>query len=171
MRVAMAGATDSSQCSRPLRGSRLSCLALPETRRQGHRTAYRWRTISPSMSDLTLREAQRVVDSWVREQGTSYWHPLAQLARLTEELGETARLINHLHGEKPKRADEPEQDLGLELADILYTMICLANSQGIDLQDSFERALAKYRSRDAGRYTAATSTSLSFHRKDHHGDG
>ena len=111
----------------------------------------------PTMSDLTFRQSQQLVDQWVREQGTDYWHPLAQLARLTEELGETARLVNHLYGEKPKRPDESEQDLGLELADLLYTIICLANSQGIDLQDSFERVLAKYRQRDAARYRRATA--------------
>ena len=107
------------------------------------------------MSDLTFRQSQKLVDRWVREQGTDYWHPLAQLARLTEELGETARLVNHLYGEKPKRPDESEQELGLELADLLYTIICLANSQDIDLQDSFERVLAKYRQRDATRYRPA----------------
>ena len=111
----------------------------------------------PTMNDLTFRQSQQLVDQWVREQGTDYWHPLAQLARLTEELGETARLVNHLYGEKPKRPDESEQDLGLELADLLYTIICLANSQGIDLQDSFERVLAKYRRRDAARYRPATA--------------
>lgn len=111
----------------------------------------------PAMSDLTFRQSQKLVDQWVREQGTDYWHPLAQLARLIEELGETARLVNHLFGEKPKRPDESEQDLGLELADLLYTIICLANSQGIDLQDSFERVLAKYRQRDAARYRPATT--------------
>ena len=111
----------------------------------------------PAMNDLTFRQSQQLVDQWVREQGTDYWHPLAQLARLTEELGETARLVNHLYGEKPKRPDESEQDLGLELADLLYTIICLANSQGIDLQDSFERVLAKYRRRDAARYRPATA--------------
>ncbi len=109
------------------------------------------------MSDLTIRQAQEQVDQWVREQGTDYWHPLAQLARLTEELGETARLVNHLYGEKPKRPDESDQDLGLELADLLYTIMCLANSQGIDLQDSFERVLVKYRQRDAERYRPATA--------------
>ena len=111
----------------------------------------------PAMSDLTFRQSQQLVDQWVREQGTDYWHPLAQLARLTEELGETARLVNHLYGEKPKRPDESEQDLGLELADLLYTIICLANSQGIDLQDSFERVLTKYRQRDATRYRPAAA--------------
>lgn len=110
-----------------------------------------------STKELTLRQAQLEVDAWVRKHATGYWHPLAQLARLTEELGETARLINHLFGEKPKRPDEPAQDLGMELADILYTMICLANSQGIDLQQSFEGAMQKYRTRDAERYPRAAS--------------
>ncbi len=101
---------------------------------------------------LTLREAQALVDGWMRDQGWTYWHPLSQLARMSEELGEVARLVNHLYGEKPKKADEPEQDLGLELADLLYTMICLANSQQIDLQVALERALEKYRARDTDRY-------------------
>ncbi|MBI3973976.1 MAG: nucleotide pyrophosphohydrolase [Chloroflexi bacterium] len=107
---------------------------------------------------MTIHDAQRLVDDWMREQGWTYWHPLAQLARLTEELGELARLVNHLYGEKPKKAGEAEQDLGLEMADLLYTMICLANSQGIDLQDAFERALAKYRARDIGRYPSTESS-------------
>ena len=101
---------------------------------------------------MTLREAQRTVDDWMRSQGWGYWHPLAQLARMAEELGEVARLVNHLYGEKPKKVDEAEQDLGLELADLLYTMICLANSQNIDLQEALGRALEKYRARDADRY-------------------
>ena len=104
------------------------------------------------MSDLTIRQAQRLVDTWMRERGWGYWHPLAQLARMTEELGELARLVNHLYGEKPKKADEPAQDLGLEMADLLYTMICLANSQNVDLQSALEQALAKYAARDAARY-------------------
>lgn len=102
--------------------------------------------------ELSLRQAQQLVDGWMRERGWSYWHPLAQLARMIEELGELARLVNHLYGEKPKKVDEAEQELGLELADLFYTMICLANSQGIDLQTSLERVLEKYRTRDATRY-------------------
>jgi NTP pyrophosphatase (non-canonical NTP hydrolase) len=89
----------------------------------------------------------------MHERGWTYWQPLSQLARLAEELGELARIVNHLYGEKPKKPGEAEQELGLEMADILYTMICLANSQGIDLQDAFEQALQKYRMRDATRYT------------------
>lgn len=60
-----------------------------------------------------------------------------------------------MFGEKPKRADEGDQELGLELADLIYTIICLANSQGIDLQESLERVLVKYRERDTGRYGPA----------------
>jgi NTP pyrophosphatase (non-canonical NTP hydrolase) len=106
-------------------------------------------------SPLTLRDAQRLVDEWMRARGWAYWHPLSQLARLTEELGELARLVNHLFGEKPKKLDEPAQELALELADLLYTMICLANSQGIDLQAGLEQVLAKYGARDAERYPPA----------------
>jgi NTP pyrophosphatase (non-canonical NTP hydrolase) len=122
---------------------------------QAHRMASD--TANDESTELTLRGAQRLVDAWMRERGWSYWQPLAQLARMTEELGEVARVVNHLYGEKPKKADEAEQDLGLEMADVLYTMICLANSQGIDLQAALERALEKYRVRDAGRYAAAGS--------------
>ena len=101
---------------------------------------------------LTLRAAQALVDAWMRERGWSYWHPLSQLARMSEELGEVARVVNHLYGEKPKKAEETEQDLGLELADLLYTMICLANDKGVDLQRSLEQVLEKYGGRDAARY-------------------
>jgi NTP pyrophosphatase (non-canonical NTP hydrolase) len=101
-----------------------------------------------------LRDAQTLIDDWMRAQQWAYWQPLSQLARMAEELGEVARVVNHLYGEKPKKADEPAQDLGMELADLLYTMICLANAEGIDLQDALEQVLEKYRTRDAGRYPA-----------------
>ena len=102
--------------------------------------------------EKSLRQLQREVDEWVRTWGGGYWSPLANLARIAEEVGELARLINDLYGEKPKKPTEPDQDLGMELTDIIYAVICLANSQGIDLQDSFERMMAKYRTRDRFRY-------------------
>ena len=105
-----------------------------------------------SAANLSLREAQQLIDRWMQERGWGYWEPLSQLARMTEELGELARIVNHLYGEKPKKSEEAEQELGLELADLLYTMICLANSQGIDLQDALQRTLEKYGTRDAQRY-------------------
>ena len=103
-------------------------------------------------SELTLRTAQRRVDSWISRHKAGYWPPLANLARLIEETGELARLLNHLEGHKPKKPGEAEQDLGLELADILYTLICLANTHDIDLQDAFERTMQKVETRDARRY-------------------
>jgi NTP pyrophosphatase (non-canonical NTP hydrolase) len=111
----------------------------------------------PAGPGPSLRDAQARIDAWMRAQGWAYWHPLSQLARMTEELGEVARLVNHLYGEKPKKPDEAAQDLGLELADLLYTMICLANAQGVDLQDALERVLEKYRGRDATRYPRSPS--------------
>lgn len=103
-------------------------------------------------NELTFREAQRRVDGWISQHQAGYWPPLANLARLIEETGELARLLNHLEGHKPKKPGEAEQDLGLELADIIYTVICLANTHHIDLQDAFERVLHKVETRDAGRY-------------------
>ena len=105
-----------------------------------------------SEDGLTLHAAQRRVDAWISQYQAGYWPPLANLARLVEETGELARLLNHLEGYKPKKPGEVEQDLGLELADILYTVICLANSQGIDLEDAFLQVLHKVETRDAERY-------------------
>ncbi len=74
------------------------------------------------------------------------------LARIPEEVGELARLLNHLHGPKPKKTTEPEQELGEELADIIFAIICLANSQSIDLQTSLEKVIQKVWDRDRDRY-------------------
>ncbi len=104
------------------------------------------------MAEHTLREVQETVDDWVQTYAGGYWKPLAILARLIEEVGEVARLVNHLHGQKPKKHGEATQDLGLELADILYTVVCLANREGIDLQASFEAVMAKLEGRDRDRF-------------------
>lgn len=102
---------------------------------------------------MDLREAQRRVDEWISGFEEGYWPPLSNLARLTEEVGELARLMNHRFGHKPKRADEPEQELALELADILFVLLVIANEQGIDLHDALDRTLEKYRMRDSARWT------------------
>lgn len=104
------------------------------------------------MADSTLREVQQQVDVWVQEVGKGYWSPHEMLARLVEEVGETARIINHLHGSKKKKDSEPAQELSSEIADILIALICLANSQGIDLQQAFEAMMDKYTTRDSKRY-------------------
>ncbi len=101
---------------------------------------------------ITLRAAQAAVDGWISQFDEGYWPPLANLARLVEEVGELARELNHRHGPKRKKPGEPDQDLALELADILFVVIALANEQHIDLEDGFARVLEKYRVRDAGRW-------------------
>jgi NTP pyrophosphatase (non-canonical NTP hydrolase) len=102
---------------------------------------------------MDLREAQRRVDAWISQFEEGYWPPLSNLARLTEEVGELARLMNHRFGHKPKKPDEAEQDLALELADILFVLLVIANEQHIDLHDALERTLEKYRARDSDRWT------------------
>jgi NTP pyrophosphatase (non-canonical NTP hydrolase) len=101
---------------------------------------------------LTIAGAQAAVDAWIGQFREGYWPPLANLARLVEEVGELAREINHRYGHKPKRADEPEQDLAIELGDVLFVVIAIANEQKIDLEDAFQRVLAKYRARDSERW-------------------
>jgi NTP pyrophosphatase (non-canonical NTP hydrolase) len=110
---------------------------------------------SPPEARVTLAEAQGAVDAWVGQFREGYWPPLSNLARLVEEVGELARELNHRYGHKPKKPDEPEQDLALELADILFVLLALANEQKIDIDDAFRRVLEKYRLRDADRWTRA----------------
>lgn len=103
--------------------------------------------------DLTLRQAQAAVDRWIRGFEEGYWPPLSILARLTEEVGELARELNHRYGSKPKKTAEPEADLALEIADVLFVLISLANSQGIDLGHALGQVLEKYDARDGDRWT------------------
>ena len=102
---------------------------------------------------MSFREAQDAVDRWVSQYEEGYFSPLTNLARLTEEVGELAREINHDFGQKPKRSDEPAGSVAMELADVLFVVICLANSQKIDLDHAFGQMMAKVTSRDAGRWT------------------
>ena len=107
-----------------------------------------------SAETLTVKAAQAAVDAWIRANG-GYWPPLSNLARLVEEVGELSRELNHRHGAKRKKNGEPEQDLALELADVLFVLIALANEQGVDLDDALRRTLAKYEVRDATRWTSS----------------
>ena len=101
---------------------------------------------------MELREAQARVDAWIGRFEEGYWPPLANLARLTEEVGELARLLNHRFGPKTKKPEELEQDLGEEIADVLFVLIVIANDQGIDLGSALEKVLDKYRVRDGDRW-------------------
>ncbi len=100
----------------------------------------------------SLAEWQTDVDRWIQTVGGGYWSPHANLARLAEEVGELARLINHLYGPKPKKPEEPDQTLSEEIADILFVLICLANSQGIELEPALQKVLDKVWHRDRTRY-------------------
>lgn len=101
----------------------------------------------------TLDQAQRAVDQWIGQWEEGYWEPLSNLARLTEEVGELAREINHTHGDKPPAGpDEPDR-IADELGDLLFVTITLANSLDVDLERALRRALEKYRVRDADRFT------------------
>ncbi len=102
---------------------------------------------------MSLTESQQRVDAWVSQFEEGYFHPLTNLARLTEEVGELAREINHRFGQKTKKSEEAEGDLAMELADILFVLICIANREGIDLQRAFDRMLEKVEQRDAARWT------------------
>ncbi|MDE2655521.1 MAG: nucleotide pyrophosphohydrolase [Gemmatimonadetes bacterium] len=106
---------------------------------------------------MRIRDAQERVDRWIGRFEEGYWPPLAILARLMEEVGELSREVNHLFGSKPKRGDEAPAELELEIADILFVLISLANQQGIDLEAAFDRAMDKYEKRDAERWTPRTT--------------
>lgn len=100
-----------------------------------------------------LADAQKVVDDWVQEYEKPYWEPLSIFARLTEEVGEVGRVLNHQYGDKIKKPTEAPDDLGGELADVLFALICLANAHQIDLDEAFTRTIEKSRTRDAHRFT------------------
>lgn len=103
---------------------------------------------------MDFKEAQDRVDRWITSFEEGYWPPLAILARLTEEVGELAREINHRCGSKPKKDDEPRSELELEIGDVLFVLVSLANQQGIDLCRALRRVLDKYETRDGNRWTA-----------------
>ena len=102
---------------------------------------------------MSLTESQARVDAWISRFEEGYFHPLTNLARLTEEVGELAREINHRFGQKTKKREEPEGDMAMELDDILFVVICIANREKIDLQQAFDRMMAKVDARDTSRWT------------------
>ena len=93
------------------------------------------------------------MDAWVSQFEEGYFAPLTNMARLAEEVGELAREVNHRFGQKTKKSGEAEGDLGMEMADILFVLICMANREGIDLGEAFERMMAKVETRDEARWT------------------
>jgi NTP pyrophosphatase (non-canonical NTP hydrolase) len=103
--------------------------------------------------NVDIKDMQKEVDGWISQFEEGYWHPLSMLARLTEEVGELAREVNHRYGQKPKKPEEQPGDLASELADILFIIICYANSLNIDIEEAFINMMNKYRQRDKNRWT------------------
>lgn len=101
---------------------------------------------------MSLIDYQQKLDKTVQPYAKPYWDPLSNLARLTEEVGEVARILNHQYGDKPKKPDENDQLLGDELADVIYTVLAIANSQNIELDKYLEKAIAKLETRDKDRF-------------------
>ncbi len=101
---------------------------------------------------MPLQEIQKQVDDWVQQYKRPYWPVFEQLARLTEEVGELARELNHRFGSKPKKSNEELKELQDELGDVLFTVVCLANQLGVDLDESFKRVMDKCYGRDKDRF-------------------
>lgn len=102
---------------------------------------------------MSLRDCQTRVDRWISRFEEGYFHPLTNMTRLTEEVGELAREVNHRFGQKTKKKEEPAGDLGMEMADILFVIVCMANREGIDLDEAFDRMMTKVDRRDTTRWT------------------
>lgn len=104
-------------------------------------------------TEKSLKAIQAEVDTYISQFKEGYFKPMTMLARMTEEVGELAREVNHQFGEKPKKPDEKDNSIELELGDILFITVCFANSLGIDLADAHDKVMEKFRTRDANRWT------------------
>jgi len=101
---------------------------------------------------MEIKEAQVIVDNWIKEVGVRYFNELTNLAMLTEEVGEVARIIARRYGEQSEKESDRSKDLGDEMADVLFVLICLANQTGIDLEEALKKNLEKKTARDSDRH-------------------
>ncbi|MEM7108268.1 MAG: nucleotide pyrophosphohydrolase [Bacteroidota bacterium] len=101
---------------------------------------------------MTLKEAQKIVDEWINTTGVRYFNELTNTAILTEEVGEVARIMARRYGEQSEKESDKQKDLGDEMADVLWVLICLANQTGIDLTKAFKQNLEKKSLRDKDRH-------------------
>lgn len=101
---------------------------------------------------MTIKEAQKLVDDWINEYGVRYFNELTNMAQLTEEVGEVARIIARRYGEQSEKESDKAKDLGDEMADVLWVLICLANQTGIDLEEALQKNLDKKTKRDNKRH-------------------
>lgn len=101
---------------------------------------------------MELKTAQKKVDNWIQEHGVRYFNELTNMAQLTEEVGEVARIIARRYGEQSEKESDISKDLGEELADVLFVVLCLANQTGVDLQEAFDQKLELKAKRDHDRH-------------------
>lgn len=105
------------------------------------------------MNDLTISQMQKEVDDYISQFKEGYFSPLALMARLTEEMGELARDVNHYYGEKQKKHSEEERTIDQEIGDVLFVLTCMANSLDINLDKAFQQVMHKFNTRDKDRWT------------------
>ena len=101
---------------------------------------------------MDIQNAQKVVDDWIKTHGVRYFNELTNMAQLTEEVGEVARIIARRYGEQSEKESDKNKDLGEELADVLFVLLCLANQTGTDLQTAFDQKLDLKTKRDHDRH-------------------
>jgi NTP pyrophosphatase (non-canonical NTP hydrolase) len=101
---------------------------------------------------MSIQKAQLAVDDWIKQHGVRYFNELTNMAQLTEEVGEVARIIARRYGEQSEKEADRDKDLGEELADVLFVVLCLANQTGIDLQQAFDKKLRIKAQRDHSRH-------------------
>ena len=104
------------------------------------------------MAEYTIRDVQRRVDEWIKTYGVRYFSELTNMAILTEEVGEVARIMARKYGDQSFKESDAKHDLADEMADVLWVLICLANQTGVDLTEAFERNLKKKTERDSERH-------------------
>ena len=101
---------------------------------------------------MNIQNAQKEVDNWITEHGVRYFNELTNMAQLTEEVGEVARIIARRYGEQSEKESDKGKDLGEELADVMFVVLCLANQTGVDLQKAFDKRMDKKGKRDHDRH-------------------
>ena len=101
---------------------------------------------------MNLKDAQKAVDAWIQEHGVRYFDELTNMAQLTEEVGEVARIIARRYGEQSEKESDKAKDLGEELADVIFVVLCLANQTGVDLQKAFDKKMKIKSERDHDRH-------------------
>lgn len=101
---------------------------------------------------MDIKNSQKTVDDWIKNHGVRYFNELTNMAQLTEEVGEVARIIARRYGEQSEKDSDKDKDLGEELADVVFVVLCLANQTGIDLQTAFDRKMEMKTKRDHDRH-------------------